>query len=273
MNDPIPFEEDPDPADRLSRGEQLVLDLDGYEGPIDVLLTLARDQKVDITKIAILDLAEQYLAFIRAAQDYEIELAADYLVMAAWLAYLKSRLLLPKDEDDTEPSGQELADALKFQLRRLESMQKSGKELLKRKTLGQDFFGRGAPEGLRIATHTIFDVSLSDLLRAFGRATTKAEAGEVMEIEPYDLHSIDEALQRLKRLLGHVPEWTDLSTFLPDRKTTPLLHNSAVATTLIAALELVRDGHAAIRQDKAFSPILVKQATRAPDDQNMTEGQ
>ena len=152
-------------------------------------------------------------------------------------------------------------------------MQNAGRQLLKRKVLGQDFFGRGAPEGLRIATHTIFDVSLSDLLKAYGSAMAKPDTGRVMEIEAYDLYSIDEALQRLKRLLGHVPEWTDLSTFLPERKATPLLHNSAVATTLIAALELVRDGHAAIRQDKAFSPIMLKQAHRVDPPMDATEGQ
>jgi len=261
--DAVPFEEDPDPAVR-AKGEQLVLDLEGYEGPIDMLLVLAREQKVDITKISILDLAEQYLAFIRAAQDFQIELAADYLVMAAWLAYLKSRLLLPQEEDDAEPSGEELADALKFQLRRLEAMLIAGKVMMRRSQLGQDFFPRGAPEGLNIATRTVYNVTLADLLRAYGRSRERQAEGKVLEIEPYDLYSIDEAVQRLKRLLGQVPDWIELSQFLPERRDTPLLRNSAMATTLIAALELVRDGPAAIRQDKPFASIMVKPAPLAP---------
>ncbi|MGH7186894.1 MAG: segregation and condensation protein A, partial [Pseudomonadota bacterium] len=207
-----PFEETLSPA--ANDDHQLVLDLDGFEGPIDVLLTLAREQKVDLAKISILELADQYLSFIQRARRLRLEIAADYLVMAAWLAYLKSRLLLPEPEGEGEPTGTELAAALAFQLQRLEAMQNAGTALMARPRLGQDFFRRGAPEAIRIVSRAVYEVSLYDLLKAYGdqRARRRDTA---LHIAPSDLYSMDEALRRLGEMLGQAPNWRLLSAFLP----------------------------------------------------------
>ena len=255
------FEEDAHPAsaDPLS---QLVLTLGAFEGPIDVLLVLARDQKVDLMHISILALADQYLLFIDTAQKFQLELAADYLVMAAWLAYLKSKLLLPKEENDDQPSAEEMAEALRFQMRRLESMQEAGRKLFELPRRGMGFFGRGAPEGLPITYRAVYDVSLYDLLRAYGRQHREKNVN-ALEIEAFDLYSIDEAIARLREILPGVPDWTELKSFLPQGVRDPLLRRSAVSTTLIAVLELVRQGKADLRQDGgAYSPIFLKPANR-----------
>jgi len=256
-------EDDRSLAERMADPtSELVLTLGGFEGPIDVLLTLARDQKVDLMHISILALAKQYLKFIETAREFRLELAADYLVMAAWLAYLKSKLLLPKEEEDDEPSAAEMAEALKFQMMRLEAMQEAGKNLFELPRRGMDFFPRGAPEGLPVSYRAVYDVSLYDLLRAY--ATQHREKNvTALEIEPFDLYSIDDAVQRLREILPGVPDWTQLQMFLPPDINQPLLRRSAVSTTLVAVLELVRDGRADIRQDGgAFSPIFVKPANR-----------
>jgi segregation and condensation protein A len=236
---------------------ELVLDLGAYEGPIDVLLALAREQKVDLTKISILRLADQYLAFIQAAHRLRLEIAADYLVMAAWLAYLKSRLLLPEPQPDDEPSGLELAAALAFQLQRLEAMQQVGARLMARPMLGRDVFARGAPEGLRLVSRIVWDVTLYDLLKAYGEQKSRAEGG-VLEIRAAELYSMDEALERLSALVGRVPDWRTLLSFLPEGLRGGLLERSAVAATFAASLELVRSGRLQLRQDVAFGPIWVK---------------
>src|SRR4051812_6498970 len=172
---------------------ELVVDLEGYEGPIDVLLTLARSQKVDLTKISILQLADQYLEFITELHRLRLEVAADYLVMAAWLAYLKSRLLLPEPQPEDEPSGADLAAALTFQLQRLEAMQAAGARLLARPQLGRDVFPRGAPEGLRTVSRVAWDATLYDLLKAYGDSRRRT-TGSVLEIRPAELYSMDDAL-------------------------------------------------------------------------------
>ena len=197
MSELTPFEEEPRPQ---GGADEFVLELEGYGGPIDVLLQLARDQKVDLTRISILALADQYLEFIRRARQLRLELAADYLVMAAWLAYLKSRLLLPEAGDGEEPTGAELAAALKFRLQRLEAMQKAGKTLMERPQVGQAVFVRGAPEGLRLVSQSVYKVSLYELLNAYGDIRGRVKAG-ALQIAPSELYSVDEALQRLGRLL------------------------------------------------------------------------
>jgi segregation and condensation protein A len=256
---PPSFEEDRHPAADL---HQLVLSLGAFEGPIDLLLTLARDQKVDLMHISILALAEQYLVFIETARQYQLELAADYLVMAAWLAFLKSKLLLPKEETDEQLSAEEMAEALKFQLMRLEAMQEAGKKLFMLPRRGMDFFPRGNPEGLPITYRSVYDVSLYDLLRAYG-AQHRDKNVSALEIEAFDLFSIDDAIARLRDILPNVPDWADLKAFLPRNIREPLLRRSAISTTLIAALELVRQGKADIRQDGGpFSPIFLKPANR-----------
>ena len=238
-------------------GSELVVDLEGYEGPIDVLLSLAREQKVDITKISILRLADQYLAFIAAARRLSLEIAADYLVMAAWLAYLKSRLLLPQPDQEAEPSGEELAAALAHQLLRLEAMQKAGQNLFARDLLGRDVFARGAPEGLPRVVIPIYEASLYELLKAYGEERSREESG-ILHIEAPELYSMDDALQRLSRLLGRMPDWRTLSSFLPRGLLPGLVQRSAVAATFAASLELVRSGKLQLRQDRLFGPIYLR---------------
>jgi segregation and condensation protein A len=250
------------PRGEAPAGEELVVDLDGYEGPIDVLLSLAREQKVDLTRISILELADQYLAFISRAHHMRLEIAADYLVMAAWLAYLKSRLLLPEPQPEDEPSGADMAAALAFQLQRLEAMQQAGLRLMARPLLGRDVFPRGAPEGLRLVSRIAYDATLYDLLKAYGDSRRRA-AGSVLEIRPAELYSMDEALARLGRLLGKLPEWRTLMSFLPPNLRTGLIGRSAVASTFAASLELVRSGRIQLRQDVPFGPIYLRNAPEA----------
>jgi len=245
------------PKPEKAPGAELVVDLDGYEGPIDVLLTLAREQKVDITKISILRLADQYLAFIATARRLSLEIAADYLVMAAWLAYLKSRLLLPQPEGEAEPSGEEMAAALAHQLLRLEAMQKAGRLLFARDLLGRDVFGRGAPEGLPRVVIPIYQASLYELLKAYGEERSRDEAG-ILHIEAPELYSMDDALQRFARLLGRMPDWRTLASFLPRGLAPGLVQRSAVAATFAASLELVRAGKLQLRQDSLFGPIYLR---------------
>jgi segregation and condensation protein A len=238
-------------------GEQLVLDLDGYEGPIDLLLSLARDQKVDLAKISILALADQYLGFIAAQRQLKLEIAADYLVMAAWLAYLKSRLLLPQPREDDEPAAAEIAAALGHRLRLLEVMQTAGETLMARPRLGRDFFLRGAPEGLATVPVPVWRLDLYDLLRAYGEGRRRT-SNAVLSVEPSAYYSMDDALQRFQHFLGRVPAWRALVRFLPDEPRGDQMRRSALAATFAAALELTRDGRVELRQDRVFGPIWLR---------------
>jgi segregation and condensation protein A len=238
---------------------ELVLDLDGFEGPIDVLLTLARDQKVDLKKISILELADQYLSFVAKARKLRLELAADYLVMAAWLAYLKSRLLLPEPPADGEPSGAELAAALAFQLQRLAAMQKAGAALLALPQLGRDVFRRGWPEPLKVVQIPVYDLTLYDLLKAYGTHPGRRREG-MLHITPLNLFSMDDALKRIGDLLGQVLDWTVLKHFLPEGQQSPLQRRAAVAATFAASLEMTRSGVLEIRQDGTFGQIYLRRA-------------
>ncbi len=255
MSEAIPFEADQGPPGKSAT--TLVLDLEGYEGPIDVLLQLARDQKVDLTRISILALADQYLEFVSQARMLRLELAADYLVMAAWLAYLKSRLLLPGPSDDEEPSGAELAAALKFQLQRLQAMQEAGARLMGLPRLGRDVFARGEPAPLRVVAETTYDISLYELLTAYGRIRSRVRA-TTLRIEPAELYSVDDAMRRLENLLGATPGWHTLTSFLPPDLRDGLLWRSALASTLAATLEMSRQGQLRLRQDGAFQPIYLQ---------------
>ena len=249
---------------KSANDDELVLDLDGFEGPIDALLTLARDQKVDLRKISILELADQYLAFIARARRLRLEIAADYLVMAAWLAYLKSRLLLPEPPSDGEPSGAELAAALAFQLQRLEAMQKAGKALMALPQFGIDFFSRGEPEPAKIIEVPVWDVTLFDLLKAYGTHPGRRREG-MLRIAPLNLFSMDDALKRIGDMLGHVLDWTVLKNFLPDGMDTPLQRRAALAATFAASLELARNGNIELRQEGEFGPIYVRRSTERRD--------
>jgi len=238
-------------------GEQLILDLDGFEGPLDVLLDLARDQKVDLTRISILQLADQYLSFVAHARRIQLELAADYLVMAAWLAYLKSKLLLPHTGGGEEPSGPEMAAALRFQLRRLEAMREVAARLMARPRLGQEVFARGEPEEIAVVSSTVYEVSLYDLLKAYGDQRRRASA-KTLTIAPMDLYTVEEAMRRLISALGSGPDWKTLNSFLPGDLQGGMRARSAIAATLGASLELARAGKVTIRQDSAFGPIYVR---------------
>lgn len=245
-------------------GEALRLDLDGYEGPIDVLLTLARDQKVDLKQISILKLADQYLAFIEQvkarAERFRLEVAADYLVMAAWLAFLKSRLLLPAPPEVAaeEPTPAEMAAALSFQLRRLQAMQEAGTRLMARALLGRDVFPRGIPDGLRTVNRPEWDVSLYELLKSYGDFKNRTRE-EVLRIEETELYSMEAALERMTTMLGKLPDWATLQTFLPPGLK-GLVGRSALSATFAASLELVRTGRLQLRQDRNFGPIYVRAA-------------
>ncbi len=262
------FEEDPprgadSSAFDAEDADNLLLNIDGYEGPIDVLLDLARHQKVDLTKISILQLARQYLVFIERAQKINLELAAEYLVMAAWLAYLKSRLLLPRQDNDLEPSAEEMADALQFQLRRLEAMQTSAQRLRDLPQLGQKIFARGNPEGLGVRTTVTWDVSLYDMLKAYGDIQLRRNSGHY-DLPHYNLMSPEEAIIRMTRMLGKLPRvgiysaWTTMESFVPEGIKDRLFGRSALAATLAASLELVKQGNIEIRQDGLFRPVYMR---------------
>ena len=247
-----------------SSDHRLVLDVDGFAGPIDVLLTLAREQKVDLTQISILELADQYLVWVAKLRQANLELAADYLVMAAWLAYLKSLLLLPTSTDDEEPTGEEMAAALQFQLLRLESMQEAGEKLLGRDQLGQDFFPRGNPEKFGYNLNSAFEVSIYDLLKAYGEHTHRSNV-RILRIELSDLYSTDDGLKWLTKMLGSMPDWTSLLQFLPAEIKGDLVSRSMVASALSAALQLTKQGELKIRQTETFGTIYVRAAQNASE--------
>ncbi len=242
----------------------LFLDIDGFEGPIDLLLKLARDQKVDLIHISILQLARQYLAFVDRAREISIDLAAEYLVMAAWLAYLKSRLLLPKNEDEEdELSGEEMAKALAFQLRRLEAMQNAAEKLFERPQLGVDIYARGMAEGLDIDIDTNYDVDLYDLLKIYGDIQRRKD-NSIYELVEYNLMSMEEAMSMMTRMLGKLPKkgifsvWTTLTSFIPDGNKDILPIKSSLASMLTAGLELAKQGKLEIKQDGLFKPIYIR---------------
>lgn len=242
------------------REEQLIVDLDGFEGPIDLLLSLARDRKLDIARLSMAALADQYLAFVERLRALRLELAADYLVMAAWLAYLKSRLLLPAEEETAdEPTGEELAEALAFQLKRLEAMQRAAQQLQARPQLGQGVLVRGAPEGLRIVTNPLYDLSLYELLAAYGDIQRRQKS-QVYQPIRVKLFSIEEALTRLRNSLGAIPGWVTLQSLLPTLPGDQLSRRSAIASTFLASLELAKGGQLEIRQHKPFDPIHIRWA-------------
>ncbi|MBF0323667.1 segregation and condensation protein A [Magnetospirillum moscoviense] len=241
-------------------GERLLLDLDGFEGPLDVLLALAREQKVDLAKLSILKLADQYLEFVARVRQHHLDLAAEYLVMAAWLAYLKSRLLLPEPEPEPgeQPTAAEMAEILAFRLRRLEAMQSAGTALMVRPQLGRHFFARGEPEGIVVVTRSLYDVQLFDLLKAYADHVVRTSV-RTLHIEAPDLYSVEDALRRLERMLGRMPDWSVLSSYLPAILGDPLKMKSAIASTFIAALELAKQGRVQLRQDGGpYSPIYIK---------------
>ena len=247
-------------AERLA-AEALIVDVDGFEGPLDVLLTLSRTQKVDLRKISVLALARQYLSFVEKAKALRIELAADYLVMAAWLAFLKSRLLLPPDPTEEGPSGEELAAHLAFQLERLQAMRDAAARLMARDRLGRDFFARGQGEDVTRIRTVKYTATLLDLMQGYARIRTRDEFRPfVMDREA--VFTMEQALDRMRGLIGFSGEWTTISSFLPDGwDADPVRRRSATASTFAASLELVKEGQLEIRQSETFAPIELRRRT------------
>jgi len=240
--------------------EALTLNLDGWEGPLDLLLNLARVQKVDLTQISILALVEQYLAYLEGARTLRLEIAADYLVMAAWLAYLKSCLLLPKDPEQ-DPSPEELALRLQMRLQRLDAMREAGARLMGRDRLGRDVFARGVPEGLRLVRKSAWQVSPFDLFAAYG--VVKARTQPAMHVvHDRRVMTLDDAIERVSRLIGAHLDWTVLEAFLPTSEDAKFL-KSALASSFVAALELARQGRVEIDQDEPFAPLKLRSASKA----------
>ncbi|MBV9932178.1 MAG: segregation/condensation protein A [Alphaproteobacteria bacterium] len=247
------FEDSP----RVAEADRLTLDIDGWEGPLDLLLTLARSQKVDLARISILALVEQYLAFIADAKKLKLEIAADYLVMAAWLAYLKSCLLLPKDPEQ-DPSPEELALRLQLRLQRLSAMREAGARLIGRDRIGRDVFLRGAPEGLRTIRRAAWQADLYDLIAAYGAVRARTEpAVHIVARRP--VMTLEEALLRVERLLGARLDWTTLESFLPETQDGEY-RRSALASSFVATLELARKGRLELDQKAPFAPLYIRAA-------------
>jgi segregation and condensation protein A len=236
-------------------GEQLTLDLDGWEGPLDLLLNLARSQKVDLKQISILSLVEQYLAYVERARTLQLELAADYLVMAAWLAYLKSALLLPRDPG-VEPDPEELALRLQLRLERLSAMREAGARLMARDRLGRDVFRRPAPGGLRTVRKSRWSAEIYDLIASYGRISARTRP--VMHVvQDREVMTLEAAMARISALLGTAIDWSMLDRFLPDGAK-GAFRRSAVASSFLAALELARQGRVELRQEAAFAPLYLR---------------
>lgn len=246
--------------DDRAPGEVLVVDLAGFEGPLDLLLALARTQKVDLAHISVLALAEQYLVFIAEAQKVRLELAADYLVMAAWLAFLKSRLLLPREEKlELESSAEDMAARLHFRLQRLAAMREAAAQLFTRARLGRDVFARGMPEGARTIRERQYSAEIYDLMKAYADQRKRTTVRRAHVIRRRVVWSIKDARGRLERLVGlSHGGWVQLDLFLEQFMPTPELSRTAIASSFGATLEMAREGLIEIRQDAAFSPISLR---------------
>ena len=245
------------PLDRVA-AEALIVDVDGFEGPLDLLLTLSRSQKVDLRKISVLQLAEQYLEFVNKTLALRLELAADYLVMAAWLAYLKSRLLLPPEPGEAGPTAEDLAAHLAYQLERLAAMREASARLMGRDRLGRNFFARGAPEAVSLRKTVIWEASLLDLMRAYARIRTRDDFRPFV-MDRDNIFTMEQALERLRGLIAYAGDWSELTFFLPDGwDTSPIRRRSATAAHFAAVLELAKAGKVALRQGDAFAALMIR---------------
>jgi segregation and condensation protein A len=242
---------------RLTGDPSLVVDVAGFEGPLDLLLHLARNQNVDLARISILALAEQYLAFVETARTLRLELAADYLVMAAWLAFLKSKLLIPKQPGEEGESGEELAAVLQFRLKRLEAMRDASARLVNRNRLGRDVFARGMPEMVIVEKRNSFSASLYDLLTAYAQQRQKQAINNVT-IARRAVWSLKDARDVLARLVGTLSDWTALDSFLIEYLAAPEEKRTAMASSFAATLEMVREGRLEMRQDQVFAPLYLR---------------
>jgi segregation and condensation protein A len=258
------FEVDPNAVDRGTDEPSLVVDVEGFEGPLDLLLALARQQKVDLARISILALADQYLSFIEAARELRLELAADYLVMAAWLAYLKSRMLLPHAGPPDGPSAEDMASALALRLRRLEVIREVATQLFARPQLGREVFNRGAPEPIAEIKHPQWSATLYDLLSAYSAQRQKQALSHV-RFAPRTVWSLAEAREALERLVGRAGgDWSRIDEFLIAYIVEPAHAKTVFASSFAAALELVKEGQAELHQQSAFSPLFVRRRPAGP---------
>ena len=255
MSDDLFCEEDVRKSEVVDDSEVLTIDIDGWEGPLDLLLTLARNQKVDLRAISILALVEQYLVFIDRARTLKLELAADYLVMAAWLAYLKSALLLPKDPT-IDPSPEELALRLQLRLERLNAMRESGARLMARDRIGRDVFLRGNPEGLRVVKARAWECDYFELITAYGQVRARTQP-VLHVVKRRQVMTLEEALERVSEMIGAAVSWTDIKSFLPSFAE-PGLRRSALASSFVAALELARQGRLDLQQEESFAPLYLR---------------
>jgi len=249
-----------DGDNELNGGDVLVVDVDGFEGPLDLLLAMARTQKVDLARISVLELAEQYLSFVDQARVLRIELAADYLVMAAWLAFLKSRLLLPQEaEEGDELSGEALAQQLAFRLKRLDAMRTAAAQLMTRKRLGRDVFERGSFEKVETVKNTVYQAEIIDLLKAYAEPKRRTASREVHVVKRRPAWSIKAARRKLQELVGvQTRMWVQLDAHLVRYLATPEEARSVMASAFGASLEMARDGMVDLRQDDAFAPLFVR---------------
>jgi len=244
-------------SDRVA-AEALIVDVGAFEGPLDLLLTLSRTQKVDLRQISILALAEQYLAFVEQAKRLRLELAADYLVMAAWLAFLKSRLLLPPDPSEEGPSGEELAAHLAFQLERLQAMREAAAKLMARDQLGRDFFARGITEDVQRVRRVTYTATLLDLMQGYARIRTRDDFRPFV-MDRQHVMTMEQALERMRGLIGFAGDWTEINSYLPDGwDADPQRRRSTTAATFAASLELAKEGKIEIRQGETFAPIQIR---------------
>ncbi|MBR2574483.1 MAG: segregation/condensation protein A [Loktanella sp.] len=252
------FYEDSDRISARVAAEALIVDVGAFEGPLDLLLTLSRTQKVDLRQISILALAQQYLAFVEQAKALRLELAADYLVMAAWLAFLKSRLLLPPDPREAGPSGEELAAHLAFQLERLAAMREAAAQLMARDQLGRDFFARGITEDVQRVRRISYTATLLDLMQGYARIRTRDDFRPFV-LDRAHVMTMEQALERMRHLIGFAGDWTDIVSYLPDGwDADPQRRRSTTAATFAASLELAKEGRIEIRQSDSFAPIQIR---------------
>ena len=232
--------------------------ISGFEGPIDLLLELARKQKVNLSDISILDLAKQYIDFIDNYKKIHLEVAADYLVMAAWLTYLKSRLLLPKEENSDDHSPQELENALKYQLLRLESIQSISKKLYKRPIINRDIFYGGSNEGVKVKYNISYTSNLYDILKTYSKILNNNEKILPLTISSSDLYTVDQAIQRLKNMFGNITEWTNIMNFLPKFGSNSIINKSSITSNFVASLELAKNGLIEVKQHENFGNIYIR---------------